>query len=44
MKFMDKLKFFEKDSITDETIELLEPYLIQKDLGWFTDDKAASAS
>ena len=27
MKFMDKLKSFEKDNISDETIELLEPYL-----------------
>jgi len=41
---MDKLKFFEKDCITDETIELLEPYLMQKDSGWFTDEKAAAAS
>lgn len=44
MKFMDKLKNFDKDAINDETIELLEPYLLQKEAGWFTEDKAKGAS
>ena len=41
MNFLTKLKNFEKDSINDETMELLLPYKNQE---WFTYEKAASAS
>jgi len=34
--FLNNLRNFEKDNINDETIELLEPYLKQKDL-WFNE-------
>lgn len=40
---MKKLKEYEKDSINEETIELLEPYLNQSD-EWFNDTYATKAS
>ena len=42
MGFLNKLKNFEKDSINEETIELLSPYFAQA--AWFNEDKAKTAS
>lgn len=43
MQFLNQLKFYEKDNINEETIELLEPYL-QKGEEWFNVATAANAS
>jgi dynein heavy chain len=43
MNFLKKLKEFEKDSINEETIELLYPYFSQQD-DWFNDASASRAS
>jgi dynein heavy chain len=43
MNFMKKLKDFEKDSINEETIELLEPYFNCQD-DWFNENMAQKAS
>ena len=40
--FMRKLKEYEKDSINEETIELLYPYMSQTE--WFNEKVAANAS
>jgi dynein heavy chain len=40
---MNNLKGFERDQITEETMELLEPYLNYKD-DWFNITIAAKAS
>lgn len=42
-QFMNQLKNFEKDQINDETMELLEPYMMQQ-ADWFDIKKAANAS
>jgi len=40
---LKKLKEFEKDQITEETIELLEPFLAQQS-DWFTEENGKKAS
>jgi len=43
MQFLNQLKFYEKDNINEETIELLEPYLSRSE-EWFNSATAANAS
>lgn len=43
MNFMKNLLNFEKNQITEETMELLEPYMSQKD-DWFTEESGAKVS
>lgn len=40
---MNQLKFYEKDNINEETIELCEPYLARGE-EWFNAPTAANAS
>jgi dynein heavy chain, axonemal len=43
MKFLASLKEYRKDDINEETIELLEPYLMQQS-DWFNEKTAINAS
>lgn len=43
MNLIKKLKEYDKDSINEETVELLEPYLLQVN-DWFTEANAKNAS
>ena len=43
MQFMKKLQLYEKDQINEETIELLQPYILQQN-DWFNEKFASNAS
>jgi dynein heavy chain len=43
MNFMKNLLNFEKDQITEETMELLEPYMNQRE-DWFTEEAGQKVS
>ncbi len=42
MDFLNRLLNYEKDQITEEIIELIQPYLLQED--WFKFENAKNAS